>query len=265
MGNTQRLNGKVAIVTGGGVGIGEAIALAFAAEGAEVVVAARALPRLEAVAEKIRSQGGKAIAMQIDVSDEEQVKQMVARTLDEHGRVDILVNNSGIAGPTVNLVDLELADWNKTLAIDLTGTMLCSREALKNMVERQGGNIINISSIAGTIGVPMRTPYCSAKWGVIGFTQALAKEVSKNNIRVNCIAPGMIEGERMVNVLTARAEAEGMTYDDVVARDTAAARERMGRALLTADEIAKTAVFLASSESSGITGRTLTVDAGVFL
>ncbi|MFC2033109.1 SDR family NAD(P)-dependent oxidoreductase [Chloroflexota bacterium] len=265
MGNTQRLNGKVAIVTGGGVGIGEAIALAFAAEGAEVVIAARALPRLEAVAEKIRSQGGKAIAMQIDVSDEEQVKQMVARTLDEYGRVDILVNNSGIAGPTVKLVDLELAGWNETLAIDLTGTMLCSREALKNMVERQCGNIINISSVAGTIGVAMRTPYCAAKWGVIGFTQALAKEVHKNNIRVNCIAPGMVEGERMVNVFTARAEAEGMTYDDVVAKDTAAVRARMGDVFLSADEIAGTAVFLASDESSGVTGRTLTVDKGAFL
>ena len=261
----KRLNGKVAIVTGGGVGIGEAIALAFAAEGAAVVVAARMLPRLEAVAEKIRSQGGKATAIQTDVSDEEQVKSMVAQAISEYGRVDILVNNSGIAGPTVNVVDLELKDWNETLAIDLTGVMLCSRETLKGMVSQQSGIIINISSMAGTFGVPMRTPYCAAKWGVIGFTQALAKEVSKHNIRVNCIAPGWIEGERMVNVWTAKADSSGITYEEAMERDTAPVKERMGRAMVTADEIAKTAVFLTSDESSAITGRTFNVDAGAFL
>jgi len=265
MGGMQRLKDKVAIVTGGGVGIGEAIALAYASEGAAVAIAARTMPRLEAVAEKIRSQGGRAIAIQADVSVEKQVQAVVARTLEEYGQVDILVNNSGIAGPTANLVDLELADWNETLAIDLTGLMLCSREVLKGMIGRGGGNIINISSIAGTIGVPMRTPYCAAKWGIIGFTQALAKEVSKHNIRVNCIAPGMIEGERMVNVFTDRAEALGITYDEAKATATDPVTERMGRAMLSPDEIAATAVFLASSESSGITGRNFSVDAGAFL
>ena len=265
MDSIMRLSEKVAIVTGGGVGLGKAIALAFAAEGAAVVVAARALSRLEAIAGKIRSQNGKAIAIQTDVSDEEQVKRMIARTLDEYGRIDILVNNSGIAGPTVNVVDLKLADWNETLAIDLTGVMLCAREALKNMIERKSGNIINISSMAGTLGLPMRAPYCAAKWAVIGITQVLAKVVSKHNIRVNCIAPGAVEGDRMVNVWTAQADTLGITYDEAKARATSTVIERMGRAMVTADEIAKTAVFLASDESSGIVGRTFAVDAGAAL
>ena len=114
----MRLNNKVAIVTGGGVGIGRAISLAFAAEGAAVVVAARTLPRLEVVADEIRSGGGRAIAIQTDVSDETRVKKMVAQTLDEYGRIDILVNNSGIAGPTVNVVELKLDDWDEVLAYD---------------------------------------------------------------------------------------------------------------------------------------------------
>jgi len=265
MDSMMRLNEKVALVTGGGVGLGEAIALAFAAEGAAVAVAARTLPRLEAVMGKIRSQNGKAIAIQTDVSDEEQVKRMVARTLDEYGRIDILVNNSGIAGPTVNLVDLELADWNETLAIDLTGVMLCSRETLKNMLEHKSGSIINISSMAGTLGLPMRAPYCAAKWGLIGLTQVMAKEVSKHNIRVNCIAPGAVEGERMVNVWTAQANALSITYEEAKARFTGPVIERMGRAMVTAGEIAATAVFLASDESSGIVGRTFPVDAGAAL
>lgn len=261
----QRLNGKVAIVTGGGVGIGEAMALAFAAEGAAVVVAARTMPRLEAVAEKIRSQGGKATAVQTDVSDEEQVKNMVAQAISEFGRVDILVNNSGIAGPTVNVVDLDLKDWNETLAIDLTGVMLCTREVLRIMIPQNSGNIVNITSPAGMKGIPMRSPYCAAKWGVIGLTQTWAKEVGKYNIRVNCIAPGWTEGERMVNVWTAKAKSLGLTYDEVKAGDTSAVEAQMGRAMVTPNELAKTAVFLVSDESSGMTGRTFVVDVGAFL
>ncbi len=142
----------MAIVTGGGVGIGKAISLAFASEGAAVMVAARTLPRLEAVADEIRSRGGRATAIQIDISDENQVKKVVAQTLNEYGQIDILVNNSGIAGPTINVVDIKLDDWNEVLAINLTGAMLCASEVLKSMIARRSGNIINISSAAGRGG-----------------------------------------------------------------------------------------------------------------
>ena len=255
----MRLNNKVAIVTGGGVGIGRAISLAFASEGVAVVVAARTLPRLEAVADDIRSRGGRAIAIQTDVSDENQVKKMVAQTLNEYGQIDILVNNSGIGGPTINVVDIKLDDWNEVLAINLTGAMLCAREVLKSMIARRSGNIINISSGAGRGGFAMRSPYCVSKWGIIGLTQTLAMEAGEYNIRVNCIAPGPVEGERIENVMKARAEATGLTYEAVRSRSTADAA--LGR-MVTATEIASTAVFLVSDESSGITGQTFSVNAG---
>ncbi len=255
----MRLNNKVAIVTGGGVGIGRAISLAFASEGAAVVAAARTLPRLEAVADEIRSGGGRAIAIQTDVSDENQVNKMVAQTLNEYGQVDILVNNSGITGPTINVADIKLDVWNEVLTINLTGAMLCAREVLRNMLPHRSGNIINISSAAGTRGLPMRSPYCVSKWGIIGLTQTLAIEVGEYNIRVNCIAPGAVEGERAENVMKARAEATGLTYEEIASEMSAdAALKRM----VAVTEIADAAVFLASDESSGITGQTISVNAG---
>jgi NAD(P)-dependent dehydrogenase (short-subunit alcohol dehydrogenase family) len=255
----MRLNNKVAIVTGGGVGIGRAISLAFASEGAAVVAAARTLPRLEAVADEIRSGGGRAIAIQTDVSDENQVNKMVAQTLNEYGQVDILVNNSGITGPTINVADIKLDVWNEVLTINLTGAMLCAREVLRNMLPHRSGNIINISSAAGTRGLPMRSPYCVSKWGIIGLTQTLAIEVGEYNIRVNCIAPGIVEGERIKSVMKARAEATGITYEEIASEMSAdAALKRM----VAVTEIADAAVFLASDESSGITGQTISVNAG---
>ncbi len=255
----MRLKDKVAIVTGGGVGIGRAISLAFAAEGAAVVVAARTLPRLEAVADQIRSAGGRATAIQTDVSDENQIKKMVAQTLDEYHQIDILVNNSGIAGPTIDVVDIKLDDWNEVLAIDLTGAMLCAREVLRGMIARRSGNIINISSQAGRGGFARRSPYCVAKWGIIGLTQTLAVETGEYNIRVNGIAPGPVEGERIENVLKAEAEATGLTYQAVRNRSTAKAALRR---MVTVTEIADTALFLVSEQSSGITGETFDVNAG---
>lgn len=258
----MRLNNKVAIVTGGGVGIGKAISLAFASEGAAVVAAARTLPRLEAVANEIRSKGGRATVIQTDVSDENQVRKMVAQTLDEYGQIDILVNNSGIAGPTAKVVDVTLDDWNKTLAVNLTGTMLCSREVLRSMLARKSGNIINISSVAAKAGYSMRSPYCVSKWGVIALTLTLAAEVGIYDIRVNCIVPGRTEGERIENIMKARAKAAGLTYQDIYNGTIA---NTALRRLVTPEEQAAAAVFLASDESSGITGEVLSVTAGRLL
>src|SRR4030042_1916888 len=130
----MRLKDEVAIVTGGGRGIGKAISMAFASEGAIVVIAARTLSRLDETVEKIKSDGGRVKAIQTDVSDEKQVQRLVAETLNDYGKIDILVNNSGIGGPTVNVVDLRLQDWNEVLAINLTGSLLCARGVLKYMI-----------------------------------------------------------------------------------------------------------------------------------
>lgn len=255
----MKLDNKVAIVTGGGTGIGKAIAYAFHSEGAAVVVAARTFPRLEAVAEDIRSKGGRSTAIQTDISVENQVKNMVAQTLSEYGQIDILVNNAGITGPTIEVVNINLDDWNEVLDINLTGAMLCSREVLKSMIDSKSGNIVNISSIAGQRAYPMRSPYCASKWGMIGLTQTLAQEVGKYNIRVNCITPGFVPGERIERVMRARAEATGVPYEEIAGR--AAAGHALGRTVI-ADEVASAVVFLVSNASSGITGQTISVNAG---
>jgi len=257
-----RLKDRVAIVTGGGTGIGRAISLAFASEGTTVVVAARTLSKLEEVAQDIRSRGGRTKAIQTDISDEKEVQRMVGQTLNEYGQIDILINNSGAAGPTSNVVDLNLDEWNEVLAINLTGTMLCAREVLKTMIPRKSGNIINISSEGGRSGYPMRSPYCVSKRGVIGLTETLAIEVGEYNIRVNCISPAAVEGERLNNVVRARAKATGISYDEVVKGLTS---NYSLRRAAEPSEIATTAVFLASDESSAITGHTLVVNCGMHI
>lgn len=259
----MRLKDRVAIVTGGGVGIGRAIALAFAREGAAVVIAAiPPLSDLENVVNQIKGKGGRATAIQTDVTDEKQVQRMVAQTLNEYGQIDILVNNSGIAGATANVVDVTLEDWNRTLAVNLTGTMLCSREVVKSMIPRRSGNIINISSMAAKSGFIMRSPYCASKWGIIGFTLTLAAEVGIYNIRVNGISPGPTQGPRIEAIFRAKAEALGISYQEFYASNAA---KMALRRLVTPEEIAAAAVFFASDKSSGVTGEVLNVNAGCLL
>jgi NAD(P)-dependent dehydrogenase (short-subunit alcohol dehydrogenase family) len=255
----MRLKDRVAIVTGGGKGIGKAISMAFAAEGAIVVMTARTSSRLDETAEQIKLDGGRAKAIQADVSDEKQVQRLVAETINDYGRVDILVNNSGIGGPTVNVVDLRLQDWNEVLTINLTGSMLCAREVLKHMIPRRKGNIINIGSDGGRFGYPMRSPYCVSKWGIIGLTETLAVEVGEYDIRVNCISPAAVKGERLINVVTGRSKATGVPFEELISKITA--NYSLQRPAEEA-EVAAAAVFLASDESSGITGHTLVVNCG---
>jgi len=253
------LRDRVAIVTGGGRGIGKAISMAFASEGAIVVVAGRNLPALNEAVEEIESKTGRVKAVQTDVSDERQVQRLVAETVNIYGGVDILVNNSGIGGPTVNVVDLGLQDWNEVLAINLTGSMLCAREALKHMIPNRKGNIINIGSDGGRFGYPMRSPYCVSKWALVGLTETLAIEVGHYNIRVNCISPAAVRGERLASVVMGRSKATGLPFDELTSKITANySLQRPAEE----SEVAAAAVFLASDESSGITGHTLVVNCG---
>jgi len=259
----MRLKDKVAIVTGGGMGIGKAIALVFASEGAAVVVAARTLSRLEEVAEDIKSRGGKAKAIQTDISDQKQVQRMVAQTIDEYGHIDILVNNSAAPPtPDVNVVDMILDDWNRTLAVNLTGTMLCCKEVLKRMIPRKTGNIINISSVAGISGHPTRSSYAVSKWGVIGLTETLAIEVGVHNIRVNCISPAATGTERFKNALRGRAKVLGISYEELLNKMTS--QYSLGR-IAEPSEMATVALFLASDDSSAITGQNLVVSCGLHI
>jgi NAD(P)-dependent dehydrogenase (short-subunit alcohol dehydrogenase family) len=260
----MRLQNKVAIITGGGKGIGRAIALAFASEGARVVMAARTLSAMEETAAEIRAWGGTVKVVQTDITDERQVKRMVAEAIQAFGRIDILVNNSGIAGPTARVVDLDLAKWNEVLAVNLTGGMLCAKHVLKHMIPQKGGGIINIVSEGGRSGdgrsgYPMRSPYCCSKSGLIGLTETLAVEVGEFNIRVNAISPAAVRGERIMNVVQGRAEATGVPFGEVLGK--LVENYSLKRPAEEA-EVAAAAVFLASNESSAITGQTLVVNCG---
>jgi NAD(P)-dependent dehydrogenase (short-subunit alcohol dehydrogenase family) len=258
----MRLQDRVAIVTGGGTDIGRAISLAFAAEGAIVVVAARAASRLNGTVDEIVAMGGRASAIPTDITDQVQVKRMAENTLKEYGRIDILVNNSGIAGPTASVADMELDKWNEVLAVNLTGAMLCSREVLKPMMARQSGNIINIGSEGGRSGFPMRSPYCVSKIGIIGLTETLAIEAGGYNIRVNCVSPAAVRGERIINSSKAKARALGIGYEEVLSRLT---RDFSLKRVIEPSEVAAAAVFLASDEASAITGHTLVVNCGLHI
>ena len=255
----MRLKEKVAVITGGGKGIGRAISLAFASEGAVVVMAGRDRASLEEAAREIESRGLKGDAVVTDVKYEDQVKRMIAYTLDKYGRLDILVNNAATGGPTCNFVDLGLDEWNEVIAINLIGPVLCSREALRHMIVAGKGNIINISSEGGRSGFAMRSPYAVTKRGVIALTETLAIEAGAYGIRVNCISPGRVSGERVRNVARNKAQALGMTYDEVMASmtlDVSLSR------FVEPEEVAAGAVFLASDESRAITGHTLVVSCG---
>jgi NAD(P)-dependent dehydrogenase (short-subunit alcohol dehydrogenase family) len=260
----MRLPNKVAIITGGGQGIGRAISLAFAAEGARVVLAARTLAPLEATALEIRTQGGNAKAIQTDVMDEGQIERMVAETIKAYGQIDILINNCGIAGPTARVADMDLSQWNEVLAVDLTGSMLCAKHALKHMTPRKSGVIINIVSEGGRggdgrSGYPLRSPYCCAKAGLIGLTETLAIEVGEFNIRVNAISPAAVRGERIVNVVKGRAEAASVPFEHVMGK---LVENYSLKRPAEESEIAAAAVFLASDEASAITGQTLVTNCG---
>jgi NAD(P)-dependent dehydrogenase (short-subunit alcohol dehydrogenase family) len=262
-----RLKDKVAIVTGGGTGIGKAIAKGFVQEGATVVVAARTVARLEQAVKEFQAMGGTAMAIPTDVAVEQQIIDMVAETIKAFGKVDILVNNSGIGGPTANVVDLKLEEWNQILAIDLTGSMLCSKEVLKHMIPRKSGNIINIGAEGGRSGdgrsgYPMRAAYCCAKIGVIGLTETLAQEVGEYGIRVNAISAAAVRGERFDNVIKGRAKAQGIAFEDAMRK--AMDKYSLKRAV-EESELANTAVFLASEESSAITGQTICAHAGLHI
>jgi 3-oxoacyl-[acyl-carrier protein] reductase len=199
---TKQLEGKVAIVTGASRGIGQATALALAAEGAAIVVNyASSSGAADAVVASITALGGQAIAVQADVSQEDQVDAMVAATVAQFGRVDILVNNAGITRDTL-LLRMKLADWQAVIDLNLTGVFLCTRAVSKIMLKQRSGRIINITSVAGQMGNPGQANYSAAKAGVIGFTRTVARELASRGITVNAVAPGFIATD-MTNDLNA--------------------------------------------------------------
>src|SRR5271168_851683 len=232
----NELSDKVAIITGGGYGIGKQIALKYGAAGAKIVLAARSLDPMKQTCGELEKIGAKAIFVQADVAKEAGCARMADETLKAFGRVDILVNNAGISGPTKRITDMSLAEWQEVIDIDLTGAWLASRAVIPHMDKAHSGNILMISSGAGRRGYPFRSPYAASKWAMIGLTQTLAGEWGGHGIRVNCICPGAVEGDRIERVIKARAEAMNAPYEQVKRNFTAtAAMQRM----VTEEEVAR--------------------------
>ncbi len=252
-----RLDGKLAIVTGGGSGIGEATAHVFAGAGATVVVTGRRMAPLEKVAHDV---GGHAIAC--DVSDAEQVKAMFASALKITGRVDVLLNNAGGPGPIAPVAEVDMAEWVTCMNTNLVGAMHCLQEASKIMTRQKSGSIINMSSLMGIAGYPMRSAYVASKFALIGITETLARELGPSGVRVNALMPGAVSGENMDRVLHRRAEAEGRPID-VIERENytdVAALKRW----VSPEEVGRAALYYASDLSSAITGDKMKVDCGRF-
>jgi len=258
----MKLDGKVAIVTGSGRGIGRVIAITLAKVGADVVITSRNLNQIKETRDEVRKLGCRSIAIQGDITIEKDVKSLIDKTLKEFGKIDILVNNAGIAGPMTEVVSMDLEGWRKTLDINITGTMLPTREALKYMIERKSGNIIIISSNAGQRGLATRSPYVSSKWAQIGFAQCLAHEVTKYNIRVNTVCPGAVKGERIKKYIQQRAKIFNTSFEEGM---KSVANDALMKRLITPEEVAKVVLFFASDASSGITGQTLNVCGGTVL
>lgn len=186
------LNQKVTIITGAGRGIGKAIALRFAHEGANLVLAARTESEINSVAEQIHDLGQQALVVPTDVTQEEQVKHLTKSALEAFGRIDILVNNAGL-GSYRPIPGIHVSNWNQLIAINLTSTFLCTKHVWKPMTKQSGGSIINVSSLSGTRAYPLYAAYAASKWGQIGFTKTAAEDGKRKNIRVNAIAPGKVD------------------------------------------------------------------------
>lgn len=258
----KKLENRTALITGGGTGIGRAIAHEFAREGAKIVLCARRLAPLTSTVAELESQGTEAIAISIDQAIETDCIRAVQETVDSFGRLDILVNNASSVGQVGPVVGLEVQAWEETLRVNLTGLMVMCREAVKVMSRQRNGNILNVSSNVGRRGFANRAPYVCSKWAMHGLTQTLALETARDGIRVNTICPGPVMTDRLRGSMEKMAAARGITSEEV--QREWEKESPMGR-FATAEECAKVALFLVSDDSSAMTGQALNVTAGVVM
>ena len=251
----MRLKDKVAIVTGGGSGIGRETSRLFAREGARTIIADLIIKEASKVADELQVQGHQALAIKVDVTNLEQVNRLAGDVLDKFGQIDILANIAGgSAGPAIKTKHGLFAEstkerWEDMISLNLFGTFNCTRAVINHMIERQSGKIVSFASTAGTVGMQRAVEYSAAKGGIIAFTKALAKEVARYGINVNCISPGIIGSPRV----------RGMNKDMVQQWEEGIPLGRLGEP----EEVASVVLFLSSDEASYITGENITVAGGL--
>ncbi len=240
------------LVTAGASGIGRTVAESFLAQGSLVHVGDVSEPYLADIAAAFPA----VRTTRADVSDEQQVDQLFQKATDQMGGLDVLVNNAGIAGPTAAIDRIQLRDWERTMAVNITGQFLCARRAVPLLKQTGSGSIVNMSSVAGRLGMPLRAPYSTSKWAVVGLTKTLAAELGPYGIRVNAILPGLVEGERQEAVVQARAKERGVTY---AALEEELLSSVSLRKKVSAQDVANMIVFLCSDLGRMVSGQAISV------
>ena len=244
----MKLDGRVTVITGAGRGIGRAIALAYAREGAKVVLAARSESELQEAVDAVTEMGADAIAVPTDVTSQEDTERLASQAVDQFGRIDVLVNNAGISGPLGPLQGNDITDWVNTVTVNLTGTFLACRAVIPIMLEQSGGKIINLSGAGATNAWSNMSAYCSSKVAVVRLTEVLAQELDGQGITVNALGPGSVHTSMWDKMTEQAAEAGADFIHQLGLRVTSG-----GGASI--DECAELAVWLASEDSGALTGR----------
>jgi NAD(P)-dependent dehydrogenase (short-subunit alcohol dehydrogenase family) len=256
------LDGAVAVVTGAGTGIGREISLRLAADGADVVLTGRSEGPMEEVAEEVRAAGRRATVVRMDLREQASIEAAARAVHEEFGRVDVLVNNSGVGGPSAPLWEIDPEEWEETFRVNVTGTFLVCRAFLPGMVERGSGSVVVIGSMTGKRPLVNRTPYAASKTALIGLVRTLAFEVGPHGIRVNLVSPGPVEGKRIQWVLEQQAQARGITFEQ--ARDDFTSGSPLKR-LVPPGDVADAVAYLASPRSASVTGDDINVSAGLVM
>jgi len=256
----MKLEQRIALVTGAAKGMGHDICLTLAREGADLALAAREVPPLEALRGEVEKLGRRALVVPCDVTDEAAVEKMVARTVEIFGRIDILVNAAGVTGPIETPVqEIRVEDFRFVLEANIVGTFLPTKHVLPGMIARKYGKVVNISGTSGLRGYKYRAAYSSSKWALRGFTRTVALEVGRHNINVNALHPGIVAGDRMDKLCREKANKRGWTPEQVHQEYV---DEMALRRVTVSQDIANAVLFLVSDESKNMTGQSVTVDGG---